>query len=69
MSHEPNFDRLNKILYEGDVVASDFKAMRGTDSSLTRDQLAKVLIESMERTGLVVDGKLVSAIKPKVEAN
>ncbi len=59
------FDQLAKVLFEGEVVASDFKTMPGTDTTLTRDQLAKSLLESMERVGLVVGGKLVDEMQPK----
>lgn len=59
------FDRLAAILFEGDTVALDFKTMAGTDPKATRDDVAKVLRESMERMGLIVDGKLVNDIKAK----
>lgn len=54
------FDELARFLFEGDVVATDFKTMPGTGADLSRDQMAKSLLESMKRVGLVRDGKLVS---------
>lgn len=54
-----DFEKLSQVLFEGEVVASDFKTMPGTDTHLTRDQMAKSLLESMERMGIVRDGKLV----------
>jgi hypothetical protein len=53
------FDELARVLFEGDVVATDFKTMPGTGAD-SRDQMAKSLLESMKRVGLVRDGKLVS---------
>jgi hypothetical protein len=54
------FDELSKVLFEGEVVATDFKTMPGTGANLTRDQMAGSLLESMKRVGLVQDGKLVN---------
>jgi hypothetical protein len=54
-----SFEKLSKVLFAGDVVATDFKTMPGTGSNLSRDQLAKSLLDSMQRVGLVRDGKLV----------
>lgn len=54
------FDELAKVLFDGDVVATDFKTMPGTGADLSRDQMAKSLLESMTRVGLVRDGKLVN---------
>jgi hypothetical protein len=53
------FDELSKILFEGEVVATDFKTMPGTETNLSRDQMAKSLLESMERMGIIRDGALV----------
>lgn len=54
------FDELSKVLFEGDVIATDFKTMPGTAADLGRDHLANSLLESMKRVGLVKDGKLVN---------
>jgi hypothetical protein len=53
------FENLSKVLFEGDVIASDFKTMPGTGANVSRDQLAQALLESMERVGLVKNGVLV----------
>lgn len=53
------FDELSKVLFEGDVIASDFKTMPGTGANLSRDEMANSLLESMRRVGLVQKGKLV----------
>ena len=53
------FDELSKVLFEGKIVASDFKTMPGTGTNLSRDQMAKSLLESMERMGIIRDGALV----------
>ena len=58
------FDKLAAVLFEGDVVARDFKTASGTVTK-TREQLAKALYGSMTRMGLIVDGKLKDEIKPK----
>ena len=52
------FDELSKVLFEGETVACDFKTMPGTAPALSRDEMAKELLESMARMGLVKDGKL-----------
>jgi hypothetical protein len=53
------FDKLSAILFEGEEVATDFKTMPGTDD-LSRDEIAKSLLESMERMGVIRDGVLVN---------
>jgi hypothetical protein len=60
------FDQLASILFEGDVKAPDFKTMPGTATNVSRDELARSLLESMQRMGLVVDGKLTNKIQPKL---
>lgn len=60
-----DFEKLAKTLFEGDVIASDFKTMPGTNTKFSRDHLAKSLLNSMRRMGLIVDGKLVDEMKPK----
>lgn len=60
-----DFDQLASALYDGPVKASDFKTMAGTDPNVSRDVLAKSLLESMQRMGLVVDGQLINNIQPK----
>ncbi len=59
------FDRLASILFEGDVRAPDFKTMSGTATNVSRDELSRSLLESMQRMGLVVDGHLTNTIKSK----
>lgn len=56
-------DKLNKlssILFDGEVKAWDFKTMPGTSESKDVDRLSDSLMRSMERMGIVVDGKLVN---------
>lgn len=60
-----HFEKLAAVLFEGEVVACDFKTMPGTNTTQSRDDLAKALLESMTRMGLIVDGKLTNEIKPK----
>ena len=60
-----NFDRLASVLFEGEVVAVDFKTMPGTDQAQSRDWLAGSLLESMGRVGLLVDDKLVNKVDAK----
>jgi hypothetical protein len=57
------FDELSRVLFEGDVVATDFKTMPGTGENLSRDEMADELLRSMNRVGLVKDGKLVDPPK------
>ena len=59
------FERLAKILFEGEVTAGDFKTMPGTSTKFSRDHLAKSLLDSMRRMGLVVHDRLVDEMKPK----
>jgi hypothetical protein len=54
------FDELSKVLFGGDVVATDFKTMPGPATNLSRDHLANSLLESMKRVGLVKGGELVN---------
>jgi hypothetical protein len=53
------FDELSSVLFDGDVIATDFKTMPGTGDNLSRDQMAESLLESMKRVGLIRDGRLV----------
>jgi hypothetical protein len=59
------FDQLANVLYDGKVAAWDFKTMQGTKVDVPRDELAKSLLESMNRMGLIVDGQLINKIQPK----
>lgn len=54
------FDRLAQVLFGGAEKAADFKTMPGVGSEFTRDELADELLRSMERMGLVQDGKLIN---------
>ncbi len=60
-----NCDKLASILFDGDVVAADFKCMPGPDAAAKRDIVAGAIIASMERVGLTVGGKLTNVLKPK----
>lgn len=51
-------DLLAQALFEGDVVAGDFKVMPRADD-LSEEESAKILYESMKRMGLIKDGYLV----------
>jgi len=59
------FEKLAKVLFDGKVVAGDFKTMPGTDPTLSRDQLSEALLSSMNRVGLIVDDQLVNEIEEK----
>lgn len=54
-----HIEGLSKILFDGDVAASDIKTMPGTDPTVDPDTVALSLWQSMERMGLIADGKLV----------
>lgn len=54
------FDELSKVLFGGEVIATDFKTMPGPATNLSRDHLANSLLKSLKRVGLVKDGKLVN---------
>jgi hypothetical protein len=60
-----DFDKLASVLYDGHVRVSDIKCMAGTNPNVSRDELAKSLLESMHRMGLIVDGHLINKIQPK----
>jgi len=53
------FNELAKVLFDGEVIAADFKTMPGPEADLSRDHMAKSLLESMERMKLVENGRLV----------
>jgi hypothetical protein len=59
------FDMLATALFEGDIRASDLKTMPGTSPKSSRDHLAKALLASMRRVGLIVGDKLVNKTEPK----
>jgi hypothetical protein len=59
------FDQLASVLFDGPVAARDFKTMPGTETGHSRDVLANSLLESMQRVGLIVDGKLTNKIEPE----
>lgn len=61
---QSNFHNLAHTLYEGEVRASDIKTMPGKRVDVSRDELAKSLLESMQRMGLVKDGSLVDKNSP-----
>jgi len=53
-----HLDLLAEALYDGEVVADDFKVMPGSSEELSEEQSAKVLYESMRRMGVINDGRL-----------
>jgi hypothetical protein len=55
---QTNFDTLASILFDGKTRVADFKTILGSETNVTREQLAKTLIKSMERMGLVKNGVL-----------
>lgn len=52
-------ERLGDALYGGPVKAADFKVTRGTGPDRSPEALAGALLASMERVGLVREGRLV----------
>lgn len=58
-----SFEKLCKILFEGENGVSNFHATAGSDKPLSKDMLSKSIIDSMERLGLVKDGQLVNPNK------
>lgn len=59
MSEVGAFERLASVLFDGDVRAADVKVVPGTGAGTGRDGLSQALLDSMERVGLVRDGRLV----------
>jgi hypothetical protein len=47
------FETLALVLFEGRAPVADFRAVNGTDPSISREDAAKALLESMERLGLL----------------
>lgn len=55
-----NAEELAKVLFDGDNPISDVKLMPGTDPTVSPDHVAEELWRSMERVGLIRDGKVVN---------
>lgn len=58
MSSTPHFDKLAAALFDGEHKVVDFVVVEGTDASAGREQLAEALYASMERMGLIVEGRI-----------
>ncbi len=58
MSSTPHFDRLADALFDGERKVVDIVVVEGTGASAGREQLAEALYASMERMGLIVDGRI-----------
>ena len=54
-----NVDLLAEALFDGDIVAEDFKVMPGSHPDLSAEEAAKVLYESMQRMGIISNGHIV----------
>jgi hypothetical protein len=54
-----HFDALSAALFDGPVKAADFKTLPGSNEVHDRELVAKELLLSMKRMGIVVDGQLV----------
>lgn len=52
-------EELADILFEQECSVSDVKIMPGIDPMASPDRVAKELWQSMERMGLIKDGKIV----------
>jgi len=57
-----NLDRLAAALFEGETVATDFKAMPGPSTDHSVEESARVLYESMQRMGIIQDGHIVKIV-------
>lgn len=58
MSSTPHFDRLAAALFDGEHKVIDIVVVEGTDPSIGRERLAEALHDSMERMGLIADGRI-----------
>lgn len=58
MSSTPHFDRLAAALFDGEHKVVDIVVVEGTDAAVGRERLAEALYASMERMGLIVDGRI-----------
>lgn len=58
MSCTPHFDRLAAALFDGEHKVVDLVVVEGTDPSVGMEPLAEALYASMERMGLIVDGRI-----------
>jgi len=54
-----NFDVLSEVLFDREVKAADFKTMPGSAETVSREEAAGELLESMKRMGIVKNGALV----------
>lgn len=60
VTHSSNeAETLANTLFGGEVKAVDFKTMPGSNADCTPDEMAKALLDSMHRVGLIDGGKLV----------
>lgn len=57
MSSTSHFDRLAAALFDGEQKVVNI-VVEGTDASAGRERLAESLYASMERVGLIVDGRI-----------
>lgn len=62
MSCTPHFDRLAAALFDGEHKVVDIIVVEGTDPLIGRERLSEALYASMERMGLIVDGRMQSAV-------
>lgn len=58
MSSTSHFDRLAAALVDGEHKMVDLVVVEGTDAPADRERLAEALYASMERVGLIVDGRI-----------
>ncbi len=59
------FEKLAQVLFGGKEIATDFKALPGSDPTADRETVSQAILDSMSRVGLIVDGQLINGLKPK----
>lgn len=64
MTETPEFDRLADALFAGPTKLVDLIVVPGTDPGLTTERLSASLYASMERVGLIVEGRLTDRFAP-----
>ncbi len=55
-----NFDTLAEILFQKGVKAADIKTMPGFAGEHAKEEAAAILLDSMNRMGIIKDGELVN---------
>ena len=58
MSSTPHFDKLAAALFDSEHKVADIVLVEGLDPSVGSERLTEALHASMERMGLIVDGRI-----------